>query len=86
VQVDDLAAALVELAAGAQHGPLHVAGPDAVERATFERMIAAAAGLDPAAIAAGPRPPGRSGDCTLDCGAAKVLLRTRVRGVRAVFG
>jgi dTDP-4-dehydrorhamnose reductase len=86
VQVDDLAAALVELAAAAHHGPLHVAGPDAVDRATFARMIAAAAGLDPAAIAAGPRPSGRSGDCTLDCGAAEVLLRTRVRGVRAVFG
>ena len=86
VQVDDLAAALVELAAGTRHGPLHVAGPDAVDRATFARMIAAAAGLDPAAIAAGPRPPGRSGDCTLDCGTAAVLLRTRVRGVRAVLG
>jgi dTDP-4-dehydrorhamnose reductase len=86
VQVDDLAVALVELAAAAHHGPLHVAGPDAVDRATFARMIAAAAGLDPAAIAAGPRPPGRSGDCTLDCGVADTLLRTRLRGVRAVFG
>ena len=46
VQVDDLAAALVELAATAHHGPLHVAGADAVDRATFARLIAAAAGLD----------------------------------------
>jgi dTDP-4-dehydrorhamnose reductase len=86
VQVDDLAAALVELAATAHHGPLHVAGPDAVDRATFARMIAAAAGLDAGAIAAGPRPPDRSGDCALDRRAAEGLLRTRVRGVRAVFG
>ena len=86
VQVDDLAAALVALAATAHAGPLHVAGAVAVDRATFARLIVAAAGLDPAAIRSGPRPRDRSGDCTLDCGAAQVILRTLPRGVRAVLG
>jgi dTDP-4-dehydrorhamnose reductase len=79
VQVDDLAGALVELAAMPLAGPLHVAGADAVDRATFARRIAAAAGLDPGAIVAGPRPPGRSGDCTLDLARARGLLATPPR-------
>jgi dTDP-4-dehydrorhamnose reductase len=86
VQVDDLAAALVELAGTTRAGPLHVAGADAVDRATFARLVVAAAGLDPAPIASGPRGADRSGDCTLDCRAAQVLLRTRVRGVHEVLG
>jgi dTDP-4-dehydrorhamnose reductase len=85
VQVDDLAAALVELAATTPAGPLHVAGADPVDRATFARLIVAAAGLDPATIASGPRGPDRAGDCTLDCGAARGLLRSRIRGVREVL-
>jgi dTDP-4-dehydrorhamnose reductase len=85
VQVDDLAHALVELAGLEHAGPLHVAGADALDRAAFARLIVAAAGLDPATIAAGPRPPGRSGDCTLDCTRAHVLLRTPLRGVAEVF-
>jgi dTDP-4-dehydrorhamnose reductase len=86
VQVDDLAAALVALAASEHAGPLHVAGADALDRAAFARLIVVAAGLDPAAIRSGPRPADRAGDCTLDCSAAAVVLRTLPRGARAVLG
>src|SRR4051812_3693237 len=86
VQVDDLAAALLELARAEDlAGPLHVAGADAVDRATFARLIVAAAGLDPAVIRAGPRTPDRAGDCTLDCRVAEARLGTRLRGVREVL-
>ena len=40
VQVGDLAAALLELAALDVSGPLHVAGADAVSRARFAELIA----------------------------------------------
>jgi dTDP-4-dehydrorhamnose reductase len=85
VQVEDLAAALVELAAGRHAGPLHAAGADAVDRATFARLVVAAAGADPGRIAGGPRPSDRAGDCTLDCSRARALLRTRLRGVHEVL-
>ena len=86
VAAGDLAAALVELAAlPAVHGPLHVAGADAVSRLEFARLIAAARGADPAAVRGGPRPPGRAGDLRLDCSRARELLRTRLRGVRDVL-
>jgi dTDP-4-dehydrorhamnose reductase len=82
----DLAAAVVELAALPDvRGPLHIAGADAVSRLEFARLVAAANGLDPAAIRGGPHPPGRPGDCTLDCARARALLRTRLRGVREVL-
>jgi dTDP-4-dehydrorhamnose reductase len=87
IAVADLAAAVIELAA-LPHvaGPLHVAGADAVSRLEFARLVAAAHGLDPDALRGGPHPPGRPGDCTLDCSRARALLRTRLRGVREVLG
>jgi dTDP-4-dehydrorhamnose reductase len=85
VQVDDLADALVQLAGTTDAGPLHVAGADALDRAAFARLIVGAAGLDPTAIRSGPRPADRSGDCTLDCSAAALLLRTPPRGAGAVL-
>jgi dTDP-4-dehydrorhamnose reductase len=86
VAAPDLAAAVVELAARPEiGGPLHVAGADAVSRLEFARLVAAVEGLDPAAVRGGPRPPGRPGDITLDCSLAASLLRTRLRGVRAVL-
>ncbi len=54
--VDDVAAAVVELAArpgvgrDGVHGPLHVVAPDPVDRATFARRVAASVGRDPAAV------------------------------------
>jgi len=83
----DLAAAVVELAALPDvRGPLNVAGADAVSRLELARLVVAAHGGDPAAVPGGPHPPGRPGDCTLDCSRARSLLRTRLRGVREVLG
>jgi dTDP-4-dehydrorhamnose reductase len=78
VQVDDLADALVELCDHPASGPLHVAGPDAVSRASFAELVS---GRE---VRRAPAPPGRPLDCRLDSSRAAALLRTRVRGVRAV--
>jgi len=83
----DLAAALIELAALPDvHGPLHVAGADAVSRLEFARLIAAANGRDPGSVRGAAAPPGRPTDVELDCTLAARLLRTRLRGVREVLG
>ena len=82
----DLAAAIVELAGmPALHGPLHVAGSDALTRLEFARLIVAAHGGDPAAVRGGSRPPARPGDLRLDCSRARSLLRVRLRGAREVL-
>jgi dTDP-4-dehydrorhamnose reductase len=80
VQVGDLAAALLELAALDVSGPLHVAGADAVSRAELAELIAGRP------VLRRPAPPGRPLDCSLDSSRARVLLRTRLRGVRELFG
>jgi dTDP-4-dehydrorhamnose reductase len=80
VQVGDLAAALLELAALDVSGPLHVAGADGLSRLEFARLIAGDA------VRGGSRPPGRPGDCRLDSSRAQALLRTRLRGAREVLG
>jgi dTDP-4-dehydrorhamnose reductase len=83
VRVDDLAAALLELAANDAHGLLHVAGPDAASRYEFARLLAAAHGRDPDEIAGGPSPGGsRARNVALDSTRASQLLRTRLRGAR----
>jgi dTDP-4-dehydrorhamnose reductase len=79
VQVDDLAGALVELCTHPAAGPLHVAGPDAMSRATFAQLVRGAE------VRRGPAPPGRPLDCRLDSSRAAGLLRTPLRGVRAVY-
>lgn len=79
IQVGDLAAALLELAAGDVTGVLHVAGPDAVSRCEFARLITRAA------VRCEPAPPGRPLDCRLDSSRAELLLGTRLRGVREVL-
>jgi dTDP-4-dehydrorhamnose reductase len=80
VQVGDLAAALLELAALDVPGPLHVAGADAVSRAELAELVTG--GPVPRVQA----PPGRPLDCSLDSSRATGLLRTRLRGVRELFG
>jgi dTDP-4-dehydrorhamnose reductase len=85
VQVDDLAAALLELAGTAHAGPLHIGGADTVSRLQFARLIAASRGEDPARLGGGPAPPGRPGACPLDSARAQALLRVRLRGVRTVL-
>jgi len=86
VVAPELAAALIELASLPHvHGPLHVAGPDAVSRLEFARLIVAAYGGDPATVQGTVRPAGYPGDVELDCSRAAAILRTRFRGVREVL-
>ncbi|MBI2704298.1 MAG: sugar nucleotide-binding protein [Actinobacteria bacterium] len=90
VQLDDLAAAIVELASASASGPLHVAGPEPVTRHEFAWLLARAQGL---AIAPDQVPMAISGDfagirpknCTLDSTVASQLLTTRLRGAREVL-
>jgi dTDP-4-dehydrorhamnose reductase len=87
IAAPDLAAAVVELAARPDiRGALHVAGPDAVSRLEFARLVAAANGHDPDELKVASRPPDRPGDLRLDCSRANAILATRIRGVRAVLG
>ena len=79
VQVGDLAAALLELAALELTGPLHVAGSDDLSRADFAELIAGRA------VRRAPAPPGRPLDCSLDSSRARALLRTPLRGARTVL-
>jgi dTDP-4-dehydrorhamnose reductase len=80
VQVGDLAAALLELAELDVSGPLNVAGADDVSRADLAELATGR----PVRRAAAPA--GRPLDCSLDSSRAQALLRTRLRGVREVFG
>ena len=84
VLVDDLAAALVELAHRPERGLLHLAGPEAVSRFELARAIAAAHGLPPDRLRRGRLDgPGleRPAYCVLDSSRAHALLRTPIRGV-----
>jgi dTDP-4-dehydrorhamnose reductase len=80
VAVADLADALLELARGDLAGPLHVAGPDAVSRCEFARLVAGRP------VRCRPAPETRPLDCTLDSSRARAFLVTRLRGVREVLG
>ncbi len=80
IQVGDLAAALLELAALGVTGMLHVAGADALSRADLAELVAGRP------VARAPAPAGRPHDCTLDCSRARSMLRTELRGVRTVLG
>lgn len=84
VHVDDLAAALLELAAGDYRGILNVTGPDAISRYDLGVRIARQEGLDPSSIpvstlAESGLPLAR--DVRLITARAVSLLRTRLRGV-----
>jgi dTDP-4-dehydrorhamnose reductase len=84
VLVDDLAAALVELAHGSESGLLHLGGPEAVSRFELAGTIAAAHGLPAERLRRG-RLAGsgleRPAYCVLDSSRAHALLRTPIRGV-----
>jgi len=84
----DLAAALLELAELPQRGVLHLAGPEPVSRLEFAQLIAARHGSDPTRLRAA-RSAGqavrRPLDCVLDSSRAHLMLRTPMRGVRAVL-
>ena len=79
IQVEDLAAALLELAELDVAGVLQVAGADAVSRAELAELVAGHP------VRRAPAPPGRPLDCSLDSSRARALLRTDLRSVRTVF-
>ena len=85
VHVDDLAAALLELAACAYAGVCNVAGADAISRYELGQLLAARDGLDQAALPAGLRAasglPGAI-DVRLDSTRTQARLATRLRGAR----
>jgi dTDP-4-dehydrorhamnose reductase len=86
IQVDDLARALLDLAATDARGPLHLGGPDAVSRLELAQLVAAAAGLDPTKLLGRPAPADRPRFCPLDSGRALALLRVAPpRGVRELY-
>ncbi|GAA0580922.1 sugar nucleotide-binding protein [Paractinoplanes ferrugineus] len=84
IHVDDLADALLELAANDYHGILNLAGPDPISRYDLGVLVAERDGLDPSLI-----PSGRAADMGVTVPAdirlttdlAESLLRTRLRGV-----
>jgi dTDP-4-dehydrorhamnose reductase len=78
-RVDELAAALLELAALDVTGPLHVAAPDAVSRYDFALLLGAT-NAQPA-----PTPPGRARNVALDSSRSESHLTTRLSGVRPVL-
>ncbi|MFD9396209.1 SDR family oxidoreductase [Streptomyces sp. NPDC060000] len=83
VHVEDLAAALWEIALSDAAGMFHVAGSDALSRHDLGVLIARRDGLDGARLPAGRRAessrPGAL-DVRLDSGATQDRLRTRLRG------
>jgi dTDP-4-dehydrorhamnose reductase len=85
IQVDDLAAALLELAEQDGGGPLHIGGADAVSRLELAQLVVAAAGLDASSLRGEPAPADRPRHCPLDSGLAQARLRTRLRGVREIY-
>ncbi len=86
--VDDLAAALLELAEMDYAGVLNVAGAERLSRHEMGILLVRALGYDPAAIQAGRSadlPVRRPRNCALDIGRASALLGTRLRGLREVL-
>jgi dTDP-4-dehydrorhamnose reductase len=82
VHVDDLAGALLEVAAGGLAGVLNVAGAEPISRYDLGVLVAEREGLDAAAIPAAAAPPGRPADVRLTGDLARQVLKTRLRGVR----
>ena len=80
-RVDELAAAILTLAPQAVAGPLHVVGPDAVDRLSFARALVRAAGGDDTHLRGGRTPPGRPRHVVLDAARATALLGGRLSGV-----
>jgi dTDP-4-dehydrorhamnose reductase len=85
IQVDDLAAALLELAAGEWSGPLHVGGADPLSRLDFARLVVAARGLDAGGLRGVAAPADRPRSCALDSSRAVALLGVRLRGAREIL-
>jgi dTDP-4-dehydrorhamnose reductase len=90
IDVTDLAAAILELAAMGYPGLINVAGPEPVSRAELGRLVAARHGLDPAAVPVCTTAEGglgaRPGEILLDSSRAAGLLRTPLRRVGEALG
>jgi dTDP-4-dehydrorhamnose reductase len=87
IQVDDLAAALLQLAARRDvHGPLHVGGADALSRLELARLVVAGHGGDAGRLIGAPAPPDRPRFCPLDSSRAQALVGVCLRGARTVYG
>ncbi|WP_406129256.1 SDR family oxidoreductase [Streptomyces sp. NBC_00989] len=85
VQVEDLAAALLELALSDRSGMFHLAGPDALSRHELGVLIARRDGLDAARLPAGRRagtPVPGALEVRLVGTTTREQLRTRLRGAR----
>lgn len=80
--VGDFAQALLELAGLDLAGILHAAGPEAVSRCEFARLVA---GRELPCTTTAEAGVVRPLDCTLDSSRARELLKTRLRGVREVL-
>jgi dTDP-4-dehydrorhamnose reductase len=86
-RVDELAAALLELAGLGVSGLLHVAAPEAVSRYEFARLLRAAVGADPDGVRGAASPRGRRArNVALDSSKAAGLLASTLRGVSAAIG
>ncbi|MER2598898.1 MAG: sugar nucleotide-binding protein [Caldilineales bacterium] len=82
VWVNDLAAALIELAALPYSGVLNIAGPQALSRYEMGRRLAARLDLPTTTLSSGSSLDSglsRPRNCTLDTRRAQALLRTRLR-------
>jgi dTDP-4-dehydrorhamnose reductase len=83
IAVQDLAAAVLELAGSGFAGIINVAGPEALSRADLGRLVAVRHGLDPAAVPARPIADGglgpRPANVRLDSSLAASMLKTRLR-------
>jgi dTDP-4-dehydrorhamnose reductase len=73
IRVGELARAILDLAPSDVAGPLHIAGPEAVARDEFARILRERHGLDPE-VASVPTPPGRARNVALDSAKALRLL------------
>jgi dTDP-4-dehydrorhamnose reductase len=88
VAVEDLAAAVLELARTPYAGLLNVTGPQAVSRLEFGQLVARRYGLDPGLLKASTIAESglvRPGRVVLDSDRATGLLRTRLRPVGEVL-
>lgn len=85
--VDDLADALLELAAGDFAGVIHIAGPQRLSRYEFGIKMAQAFGVAPrfAPALSASYPGRRPRDCTLDISLAQRTFRSRLRSVDEVL-
>ncbi len=88
VWVEQLAAALLEMASGEHTGIWHLAGPQSLSRYDFGQRLARFYGLDPAGITSGlSRDSGlhRPRDCRLDTSKAQAELASPLWGVDEVL-